>query len=169
MKKYNIVLVGFMGTGKTEVSKSLANVLKLRRLSIDDMIEHKECKTIEMIFSQYGETYFRRVESEIVESVSKEKNVIIDTGGGVVIDEYNVTNLKKHGIIVCLSANPEIIYERVKGYARRPLLNGEDQLAKIKELLIKRKEYYNRADYTIDTSNLSLNEVVDAIVAVVKI
>ncbi|MFH1644933.1 MAG: shikimate kinase [Candidatus Omnitrophota bacterium] len=166
-KNKNIVIVGFMGTGKTEVSKLLAKVLRRQRLCIDDMIELKEGKTIDKIFSQNGEPYFRKVESEIVLSVSKDENAVIDAGGGVVIDENNVRNLKKNGVIVCLSANPEVIYERTKGHKHRPLLNNDNPISKITELLAERKDYYNRADFIIDTSNISLNEVVDAIVAVV--
>src|SRR3972149_7672422 len=112
--KSNIVLVGFMGTGKSVVGKKLAKVLKRELVDTDKLIEKKAGKPIPDIFSENGEPYFRELESKVIEDISKKEKCIIITGGGVVLREENITNLKKNGVIICLNASPKIIYERVK-------------------------------------------------------
>jgi shikimate kinase len=164
----NIVLVGFMGTGKTAVGKLLAARLKKQRLCLDDMIEWKIGKPIVEIFESDGESFFREVEKEIVKAASRDKDAVIDAGGGVVIDEENVKRLKEHGMIICLQARPEVIYERTKGLLHRPLLNTPDPVESIKALLDEREQYYNRADYTIDTSELTPDEVVEKIIDILN-
>ena len=165
----NIVLVGFMGTGKTMVGKLLATQLKRQRLCLDDMIEWKVGKPIAKIFQEDGEKFFREVESEIVKAASHDKNVVIDAGGGVVIDMNNIKHLKERGIVICLIARPEVIYERTKGSIHRPLLNAPDPVSSIRELLSKREEYYRRADYTVDTSDISPEEIVSKILNIMDI
>jgi len=164
----NIVLVGFMGTGKTEVGKILAQRLKRQRLCIDDMIEWKMGKPIASIFKEDGEEYFRKIESEIVKAASKDKDVVIDAGGGVVMDEINVRRLRERGVIFCFTARPEVILERTKAYSHRPLLNTEDPVASIAELMKQRSEYYKRADYTIETSDITPNEIADKVIKVME-
>lgn len=160
----NIALVGFMGTGKTVVAEELAKRLKMNFVDLDDLIERKEGKKINQIFAEKGEPYFRQVEKEIVKEVSCQKAQVIACGGGVVLDEGNVQNLKRNGIMICLSARPEIILERTKGYIHRPLLNVEDPKRKIEELLRFRAPFYAKADYTIDTSVLTIEKVVEKII-----
>jgi shikimate kinase len=157
-----------MGTGKTAVSKQLATQLKRQRLCIDDMIEWKVGKPIARIFEEDGEEFFRKVESDIAVAISKDKNVIIDAGGGVVINEVNVKRLKEHSVVICLTAQPEAILERTKGYRHRPLLNSENPLDSIQRLLAERQEYYKRADYTIDTSDISIEEVCDKVLKIME-
>jgi len=164
----NIVLVGFMGGGKTSVGKSIRDTLKMRLVNTDDLIEKKEGMSIAGIFAKKGESYFRKLEREIVKEISKSENSIIDTGGGVVINEDNVKDLKKNGLIFCLNATPEEILRRTKRYVHRPLLNVDDPLTEIKELLNKRKEYYKRADYQIDTNGKSIEEVAKEIIEIYK-
>jgi shikimate kinase len=163
----NIVLVGFMGTGKTIVGKLLSAQLGKQRLCLDDMIEWKIGKPVVEIFKEDGEEFFRKTEKEIVKAVSKDRNAVIDAGGGVVIDEENVRRLKEHGIVICLTARPEVVYERTKGSLHRPLLNTADPVSAIKALLEKREQYYKRADYTIDTSELAPEEVVEKIIEII--
>ncbi len=160
----NIVLTGFMGTGKTEVSKILAERLKRQRLCLDDMIEWKVGKPISEIFEQDGEAYFRKIESEMVATASKDKDVIIDAGGGAIINENNLKRLKEHGIIFCLTASVNTILERTKRYTHRPLLNVVAPNKRISELLEQRQKFYQKADYTIDTTNLTLEEAADKII-----
>lgn len=160
----NIVLVGFMGTGKSVVGKRLAKELKIKFISTDDIIEEREGRPISEIFAASGEPYFRKVEKGVVREVSEMDNVVIATGGGVVLDEENIVNLKKKGILICLTASPELIYERTKKYKTRPLLDVDDPVFKIKELLKVRAPYYAKADYQIDTSNKTVEEVVAKII-----
>lgn len=164
----NIVLVGFMGTGKTRVGKILATQLKRQRLCLDDMIEWKVGKPIAKIFEEDGESYFREVESEVVKAASHDKNVVIDAGGGVVIDQNNIKRLKEHGVVICLIARPEVIYDRTKGSTHRPLLNLPDPVTSIRELLGKRREYYTQADHTIDTSDITPEEIVAKILDIME-
>lgn len=156
----NIVLVGFMGTGKTAVAKVLAWKLGMKYVSTDDLIEEREKISIRDIFSAKGEAYFRKAEKRIAGEVSSMRNVVVDAGGGIVIDPENVRNLKKTGTLVCLWAEPEVIFERTKKTAMRPLLNVADSLAKISELLDSRKTFYERADYHVHTSGMPVDKVV---------
>ncbi len=161
----NIVLTGFMGTGKTEVSKIIAERLKRQRLCLDDMIEWKTGKPIPEIFAQDGEEYFRKTESEIVAAAAKNKNAVIDAGGGAIIDENNLRRLKETGVVFCLSASADTILERTRHYTHRPLLNVKNPLGAIINLLKKRQRYYSQADSTIDTANLTPEQVADKVIA----
>lgn len=163
----NIILVGFMGTGKTAVGKKLAKKLKMRFVDMDDIIEKREGMEISEIFEQKGEPYFRDVEKGVAKEVSKQSNLVIAAGGGAVINEENVKSLKSNGIMICLNASPDKILERTKGYAHRPLLNVPEPSKKVWELLAKRAQYYARADYQIDTTNLTIDEVVQKILKII--
>lgn len=162
MKK-NIVLIGFMGTGKSEVGKELAKMLGYKFIDTDELIEKREGIPVSEIFDKYGETYFRKIESEIIEEVSIMKDVVISTGGGAVIRSENRMNLKKNSITICLTASPEVIYERTKDYDNRPLLKTGDPYMRIKELLKEREPYYSEADIKIDTTQLEAQKVVETI------
>lgn len=164
----NIVLIGFMGTGKTAVAKEVSKKFGMKYISTDDIIEEIEKIKISNIFSEKGEDYFRKVEKRVIKDISEMENVVVDAGGGVSIDPENIENLKKKGTIVCLFAAPEVILERTKKNADRPLLNVSDPLAKIKELLEKRKPFYKRADHHISTSKMSLEGVVGEIERIIK-
>jgi shikimate kinase len=164
----NIVLAGFMGTGKTAVGKLLAKEVEMKYISTDEVIEDRERRSINDIFKKSGEAYFRRIEKEVVKKVAQLNNFVIDSGGGVVLDEENVQNLKKNGRIVCLNASPEVILERTKRYYHRPLLKTADPRAKIEELLKARAPFYARSDFSIDTTDLSLEQVVREIKAKVE-
>jgi len=164
----NITLVGFMGTGKTSVAKKLAQVMNMKYISTDELIEKKEGRSINDIFAEKGEFYFRDLEKGIVREVSSLDGVVIDAGGGAIIDQENVNNLKANGIMICLQADPDTVLERMKDKKDRPLLNVDDKLAKINELMKKRVAYYQKADYFINTSNLSIDEVVKRIQGFLK-
>lgn len=155
----NIILVGFMGTGKSVAGKQLASKLDRNFIELDDMIEAKAKMSIKDIFEKKGEPYFRQVEKEVVKEAAKRENVIISAGGGAVIDEENFKNLKNSGIIICLKASPNIILKRTKNLKTRPLLNVPDPKKQIEELLSKRESYYNKADFSINTDNLTIEQV----------
>lgn len=159
----NIVLVGFMGTGKTSIGKRLATQLRMRYVDTDDIIESDSGRCISDIFSEDGEETFRELESKAVRKVSKLNNHIISTGGGVVLKETNMAALKRNGIIFCLTATPEEIYRRVRNQSHRPLLQTPDPLAKIKLMLEDRHPYYVKADYMVETTGCSFGAIMSYI------
>lgn len=163
----NIILVGFMGSGKTTIAIELSHRLKMSYVSTDDLIEKKEKATINEIFTKKGEDFFRNVESEVIKQACAMDNVIIDTGGGVVLKEENWANMKEGGIIICLTADEETIMARTKKYKHRPLLNVEDPKQKIRSLMLRRTPFYAKADYCVDTGKMTVNQVVDEIVGIV--
>jgi len=163
----NIYLVGFMGSGKTAVGRELAKKKKWQFVDLDDLIELREKRRIADIFAQDGEPYFRRVEKLVLKEVAKEKQFVVACGGGIVIDPENIKVMRDSGIIICLTAKPEVILERTSGYAHRPLLNVKDPKKQIELLLKLRAPYYAQADKTIDTSEISIKEVVARILKII--
>ncbi|MDD4938920.1 MAG: shikimate kinase [Candidatus Omnitrophica bacterium] len=159
----NIYLVGFMATGKTSVGKELARMTKMRFLDLDEFIELKEKRTISDIFAKKGEPYFRKIEKRALKQVSKEKNFVVACGGGIVLDEDNVKIMKQTGVMICLTASPEIILKRASAFTHRPLLNVEDPKKQVDLLLKMRSPFYAKADKCIDTSGLSMKQVADKI------
>ena len=160
----NIVLTGFMGVGKNAIGKRLAQELNLEFVDTDDIIEKEEGITISEIFSRFGEKYFRKLEKRVVKRIIQGENQVISTGGGVILDRENISNLKRNGVIVCLWASPEVIRERTEKEAHRPLLKNVNREKRIKELLDYRKPFYEKsADYIIDTSHLTIEETVEKI------
>lgn len=160
----NIVLTGFMGTGKTEVGRELAHLKGLKLIDIDTQIEKSEKMTINEIFRQFGEERFRDIETEMIEKVSREENVIISTGGGAVLRQRNMDALKRTGVVICLTAAPATILLRTSSTDERPLLQVENPLAKITELLHSRKPFYERADFMVDTEGKTPLQVAEEIV-----
>ena len=159
----NIVLTGFMGAGKSVVGRLLAERLGLSVVDTDDVIEEGGMKISE-IFAEFGEPHFRKLESKAVRKVSELKNHVIVTGGGVVLKSENIDTLRKGGTIVYLHATPETVFNRVKNETHRPLLQVADPLGRIKELLDFRAQFYANNDIEIDTTKLSVEEVVEEII-----
>ncbi|RII01062.1 shikimate kinase [candidate division NPL-UPA2 bacterium Unc8] len=159
----NIILLGFMGTGKTAAGKRLAEELQRDFLDVDELIEKESGTSISEIFFNFGEEHFRRLEAEKAKEVSKYENMVIATGGGIVLREENIENLRKNGVLICLSASPEVIMARTKAEKNRPLLDTPYPLETIKELLHFRAPLYARAEVMIDTSQLTIGEVVTEI------
>lgn len=155
----NMAFVGFMASGKSSVSRELSLALNKELISTDALIVEKEGRSIKEIFENSGEEYFRKVECDVVKEVSEKENVIIDCGGGVVLNDANVENLKKNGTLIHLSITPELVYARTKGKDDRPLLNVEDPIVKIKELLDYRMPYYEKSDLTVKVDNKVIGEV----------
>ena len=159
----NIYLVGFMGTGKTTVGRELAKKKKWQFVDLDELIQLKEKRLIADIFAKDKEPYFRRIEKQVLKSVTREKNIVFACGGGIVIDKENIRIMKNTGKIICLVASPEVILKRTSEYGHRPLLNTPDPKKQIELLLKLRAPYYALADETIDTSKLSVAQVVKKI------
>ncbi len=159
-----MVLTGFMGVGKNAIGKRLAQELNLEFVDTDDIIEKEEGITITQIFKKFGEKHFRKLEKEVIRKVAQGKDQVISTGGGVVLDRENISNLKKNGVIICLWASSEVIKERTEKETHRPLLEGVNAEKKIKELLNYRKPFYKKsADYIVDTSHSTVEKIVEKI------
>jgi 3-dehydroquinate synthase len=159
-----IVLTGFMGTGKTSVGKELSRQLGYRFIDTDVLIEEREGKPISLIFKDKGEAYFRKLEQATVEEVSKIRNVVIATGGGIIKNRKNVENLGRRGIIVWLKADPEIILKRVMTEGgKRPLLDVKEPLEEINKLLSERLPLYRQADTSVDTNYITPQETAQEI------
>jgi shikimate kinase len=164
----NIVLTGFMGAGKSAVGEKLAERLGMQVIDTDDIVEQESGTKISNIFSEFGEDHFRELEKMVVEAVSTFDNSVIITGGGVVLNKENIENLRNGGIIVYLHATAEVIYKRIKSETHRPLLQVDEPMDKIKELLEYRAPFYANNDIEVDTSNLTVDEVVEEIIKAVK-
>ena len=162
----NIVLVGFMGTGKTSVGKRLAKRLEMPMIDTDDIITADSGMDIPDIFARYGEAHFRDLESVAVCKAANLENHVISTGGGVVLRESNLDMLKRNGIVFCLTATPEEIWRRVGSETHRPLLQDPNPLGKIEQMLIERRSFYAHADHQIPTTRLSIKAVIDKIVEI---
>jgi shikimate kinase len=160
----NIVLIGFMGTGKTSTGRLLANRLGLGFIDIDKKIETESGMSITDMFAQHGENYFRLKEEAAVADVCQGSNMVIATGGGVVLCKENMVRLRECGIIISLSATVETIIERTGRRSTRPLLNRPDREEVIAKLLVERAELYQEAEFVIDTSNISPHQTVERII-----
>ncbi|WP_028309462.1 shikimate kinase [Desulfitibacter alkalitolerans] len=165
----NIVLIGFMGSGKTAVGKRLANKLKMGFFDTDENIEKVSGMSIGKIFNDYGEIRFRSEETLAVKRACALNNSVIATGGGAVLIPENLELLKKSGVIVALDASPEEIQKRVsKRNSFRPLLGNDKSLENITRLLKKRVPVYQQANYRVDTTGKELETVVDEIMELLK-
>lgn len=162
----NIILVGFMGTGKSVVGRMLAERLKCPFVDLDAEIEKEAGRSIAQIFAEQGEAAFRRREAEKVREISKRQGIVVATGGGVMLDEANVRLLKRCGTLVCLTARPEVILERALSRGpSRPLLDAPSPKERVEELLKLRAPFYSKADLAIETSDRTVEEVVEEIMA----
>ncbi len=156
----NIALIGFMGTGKSTVSHYLGKRMGLEEIEIDEMIVKAEGMPITDLFAKFGEAYFRDCESKAIQKLQDKKKAVISCGGGAVIREENVINLKKSSWIVLLDASPETILARVKDSTKRPILNGHMNVEYISGLMEKRRSLYERAaDIKIVTDQKSVEAV----------
>ena len=160
----NIALIGFRGTGKTAIANLLAGKLDKKMISTDDEITKKTKMPIANFVKKYGWDRFREVESDVIECISDFDECVFDTGGGIVVRNENIINLKRNSLIVLLTADVKTITNRLKGSKERPALTGKGFLEEIKDVLQEREGRYNKAaDYTIDTSRLSPEEACNLI------
>ncbi|MCB7520876.1 chorismate mutase [[Clostridium] hylemonae] len=162
---YNIVLIGFMGAGKTTVSDYLSTMFAMDIVEMDQVIADREEMSIPDIFATYGEEYFRNLETNLLIEMQSRKNTVISCGGGAALRERNVAEMKKNGRVVLLTASPETIYERVKDSDDRPVLNGRKNVEGISELMEQRREKYEAAaDIVINTDNKNVLQICEELV-----
>lgn len=164
-KKVNIVLCGFMASGKTVVGKKIASMTGMRFFDTDEMIVQREGETIPSIFKSRGEAYFRKAEKEVVFDLSNEKGAVIALGGGAVLDPDNVEAVRKNGRVYLLVVSLDSVLERTLGSSDRPLLEGKNKYD-AKRLLEKRMPVYLEvADFVVDTEKMSAEDVAKTIVS----
>ncbi|WP_312029475.1 shikimate kinase [Paenibacillus sedimenti] len=163
MTTSNIVLVGFMGTGKSTVGQKLAERLSWTFQDSDAVVEKEQQTTISELFRVHGEAHFRVLESKALEHILGQQGQILATGGGAVLAESNRACMLRHGYVVALQASPETIIQRVRSDQNRPLLQGnlEDR---VYMLLEQRKHAYDFAHTTIDTTELTTDQIVEEII-----
>jgi shikimate kinase len=161
----NIILTGFMATGKTTIGKGLAIALDYAFVDTDHLIEDRCGQTIAELFREKGEAAFRTMEADVARELGKKEGLVIATGGGMVLDPINVMALEKQGRIFCLVATPEDILERAsRDGAVRPLLEGATPMERIRQLMRARQEVY-RHFTQVDTTGKTPEEVAGMLLA----
>lgn len=156
----NIVLIGFMGCGKSTISRELKNMFGMDIVEMDELIVEREGMSINEIFKVHGEEYFRNLETNLLIEMQSKTNVIISCGGGTPLREVNVIEMKKNGRVFLLTAEPETILERVKNNHDRPLLEGNKNVEFIRNMMNQRRDKYEAAaDVVIHTDGKSAREI----------
>tara|TARA_R110000850_G_scaffold22504_28_gene66689 strand:- start:1106 stop:1660 length:555 start_codon:yes stop_codon:yes gene_type:complete len=158
-RRRNLILIGFMGTGKTTIGKQVAKSLGFRFVDTDQLISQKAGKSIPDIFEDEGEETFRELETDVLQGCAAAENQVIATGGGIVTKTTNHAILKQVGYVIWLQASPETIYDRVRRNRNRPLLQTEDPEKTIRDLMEQRVGLYEAAqDMAVTTDGLTLDE-----------
>ena len=162
---YNIVLIGFMGAGKSTISDFLKNVFAMDVVEMDQIIAQRQGMSISDIFETYGEQYFRDLETNLLIEMQSRSNVVISCGGGTPMRECNVVEMKKNGRVVLLTAKPETILDRVKNNHDRPLIENNKTVPFIADLMEKRRAKYEAAaDIIIETDGKNELEICEELV-----
>ena len=162
---YNIVLIGFMGSGKSTVAKELKIRYGMEIVEMDKLISDREGMSIADIFKTHGEQYFRNAETELLKEMQTKSNTVISCGGGTPLRECNVTEMRKIGKIVWLTATADTIYGRVKDNHDRPLLENNMNPDYIRKMMEDRHDRYAAAsDIIVETDGKSMNEICDKII-----
>ncbi len=159
----NLVLVGFMGTGKSAIGRRVARALGRALVDMDSRIEAREGRSIPDIFRDSGEPYFRALERALAGELAAARSLVISCGGGIVLDPGNLDDLGRTGVVVCLTASPEVILRRVAGDTRRPLLQAPDREARLRELFEKRRPLYEAIPDRVDSSGMTLGQAAAAV------
>lgn len=150
----NIILTGMRGSGKTEIGRRLAALMKLEFVDLDEEISKHEGMPIAEIVEKHGWPHFRKIEKELSKKFAQESGLVISTGGGTIVDPENEKQLKQNGFVVFLHCNIEILENRIKNCAERPSLTGKPALLELEEIWLKRKHRYEKsADLIFDTSS----------------
>lgn len=153
-----------MGSGKTTIANLIKEKLDdFELIDVDSVIKTLENRSINEIFEENGEDYFREIEMNMIKSFSTSSNQIISTGGGACKNKGNINSLKENGILFYLSADSEELFNRIKNDDSRPLLKTDDIKATIETLLKRREINYKLANYEIKTTNKSPEIIVEEI------
>jgi shikimate kinase len=169
MTRPNIIITGFMGTGKTTVGRLLATKLGYDFIDMDELIVARSCQTVEKIFQDKGEEAFREMEAIVAMELGGKEGLVISTGGRTMLDPTNAAALSKRGRVFCLVATPEEIMERLARdpEVRRPLLDGSNPMARIVEIMREREEGYARFPQLV-TSGKSPEELTNLLLKIIQ-
>jgi shikimate kinase len=161
----NIVLIGFMGSGKSSVGRRIASFTGRRFVDTDELVTARAGRSITQIFADRGEAYFRDLETATLGELAAENDLVLATGGGIVLREENRAALRRIGAVVWLDAAPDALFERVSRNRKRPLLQTEDPRASFDALLAARRAIYEAAaDFRVDSTGQSHDDVARAVV-----
>jgi len=164
----NLVLVGFMGSGKTTIGRLTAVELGMQFMDMDRRIEEREGMSIPDIFAQRGESIFRDIEEEVVKELAARHDLVIATGGGVVLRPANVEILAHSGVVVHLRVDVETVLARTRGHTHRPLLQGEDLSTRARALLKERRPLYEAIPLFVESAGRSSETVTRDVVAIYR-
>ena len=163
----NIVLTGFMGTGKSTVGRLLARRLEREWVDMDTLIEERQRMSINQIFARYGEPYFRQLEAELCRELAQAQGLVIATGGGALVPEANLQALRQSGLVICFDCDPETVWQRIQLSDNRPLLQqaqDEERFTRLANLLQQRHAAYQRVPYHIEVTHRSPEEVAEIVI-----
>ncbi len=162
-----IILIGFMGSGKTTAGQMVAKKLQYDFADLDVLIEEREGIAVTEIFARKGEEYFRKAESEVLDGLLERKNLVVASGGGTPCFHDNMEKMKSAGITVYLNTSPGLLARRLsRGNSSRPLvagMQGPDLKNHIRKLLAGREGWYRQSDITYDADNFDIHELLDLI------
>jgi shikimate kinase len=159
----NLTLTGMMGVGKTTIGKRLAKKLNYAFVDVDKIIEKQEGESINSIFKNKGEDYFRKIEKQLTIIELKKNNSVISLGGGAFLNSSIRKSSKKHSISFWLDVPIEILIKRLKKSKNRPVIGKEKTDDSIKKIYFVRKKFYNKADYRIKCKTLTLKQIIEKI------
>jgi len=164
----NIVLTGFMGTGKTAVGRRLAEDFHIPFFEVDAVIAQQAGRSVPEIFASQGEAAFRTLESRVIEDISRQERSVIATGGGALIDPKNRENLERNGLLVCLTAKMGTLLERLKDDVTRPLLAGEALPQRVERLMKERQAIYDLCRIQVATDGKTIAQVAEDIAQAIR-
>jgi shikimate kinase len=160
----NIILTGFMGTGKSTVGRRVAEMLNIPFFDVDDKIVRQTGRSIAQLFQEKGETSFRALESATIQELSMQDKAVIATGGGALMTPQNRDFLEKRGILVCLTARTGTLLERLKDDLTRPLLAGENMEQRVDRLMQERQSVYAMCPIQVGTDDKTISQVAEEVV-----
>jgi shikimate kinase len=161
----NLILTGFMGTGKSTVGQLVATQLGREFVDIDTLIEQRQGRPVPQIFAQSGEPYFRQLEADLCRELAMRNGLVIATGGGALVSETNLRLMEQNGLVICLDCEPTVLWQRIGQSDNRPMLaaNDEERFARLSALLTQRAPAYARIQHHLDVTYLSPEEAAQRI------